>query len=660
MIKSMQQMKTEQAHILIVDDDEDNVRILETFLSSEGYMTDRAYTGQEALRKIDIKEYDLILLDVMLPDTDGYQICQKLKSSPVHNEIPITVVSALDRIDDKLKSLNLGAEDFLSKPIDEQELLLRVKKQIHNKQLLERTRREKRELKSLSNVISINYYEKTLEEILDVITIETSLLLESDRTTLFLRNGKFLISKNAQGLNHNGPLIIPMDKGIAGTVARSGEPYITNNVDEDSNFNQMVDKKTGYETQRVICCPIFHKHKVIGIIQSLNKKKPYSEHDLEMLQRICDHTSNILIRFYAEKRLKESEQLYKNLMDGMSNAIFTVENDGKISYVNRSFTKLTGYTNDEIIRKDIRLLFVPSDLTNINEMGTEIDRVETQLISKEFELIPVEISIRPYSIENKAGKIFTVTDLRDHLELEKKQVEIEKIRSDFNSMIIHDLKNPLSIIMGFAEMLQTEAVGQLNDKQREFMSKITESSDHLLTLTNEILDISKYEAGRMPLKRVEVYISDVIGQIIQTQSLQLKKKEIEILENKIEMPLIFGDPDKLYRLFTNLINNAIKFTKNKGQIQINYSINSSADGKTYLVTEVKDNGVGIPKDDIAKIFHKYKQASNKDKGDEKGTGLGLAICKLISEAHDGSITVKSEVSVGTSFFIHLPIFDVDE
>ncbi|MCB0280273.1 MAG: response regulator, partial [Calditrichaeota bacterium] len=522
---------TEQPYILVVDDDQDNVKILESFLGSEGYKTDRAYTGQEALQKLETKSFDLILLDVMLPDTDGYQICKKLKSSPNHKEIPITFVSALDRIDDKLKSLNVGAEDFLSKPIDEQELLLKVRRQIHNKILLDKTRREKRELKSLGNIISINYYEKSLEEILDIITIETSLLLGSDRTSIFLRNGKFLVSKNAQGLSSEGPLIIPSDKGIAGHVATSGNYYMTNDTEKDEFFNKKTDKKTGYQTRRVICCPIFHKHKVIGVIQSLNKQDAYTDYDLEMLKRIADHTSNILIRFYTEKRLKESEQLYKNLMDGMNNALFTVDNDGKISYVNNSFTKLTGYIPDEIIRKDIKILFIPTDLHNINDLGDDIEKIQTQIISKDFDLFPVEISVRPFSIENKTGRIFTAIDMRDRIEIEKRQLEMQKMRSDFNSMIVHDLKNPLSIIMGFAEMLESQTIGELNQKQSDFVAKIVDSSEQLLKLTNEILEISKFESGKMPLKMQELDISDLINQIVQTQQLSFKKKDISFIED---------------------------------------------------------------------------------------------------------------------------------
>lgn len=648
----------EQPTILVVDDDADNVRILEIFLNSHGYKTDRAYTGEETLRKVfeTNNDYDLILLDVMLPDTSGYQVCEKIKSTPSIKEIPITFVTALDKMDDKLKSLNLGAEDFLSKPIDEKELIIKVKRQISNRQILEKNKREKRELKSLSSILSINYYEKDLEEILDTITIETSLLLDSDRTSIFLKSGNYLISKNAQGIHNKKPLVIPVDQGICGYVARNAEAYISNDVQNDAVFNMGIDKKTGYITKRVIAYPIFHKEKVIGVIQSLNKKKPYNEYDLEMLKKLADHTANILIRFYAEKKVKESEKLHRNLMERLSNAILTVDENDKITYVNTAFNKLTGYQSGEILRKDLRILFIPSDLTNLLEIGEKAQNVETQIINKDFELLPVEVTMTKYEPDSKKSyRIFSFNDLRERYEVEKHQLELDKMRSDFNSMIIHDLKNPLSIIIGFAELMQSNALGDLNEKQGDYVNKIISSSEQMLKLTNEMLEISKYEAGKMHLKYSQVNVSEVIEEIATSQTLMFKKKNIEFNEHKIDIPLISGDQDKLKRVFNNLIGNAIKFTPENGNIDVYYKLQSD-NNKTYLLVEVRDNGVGIPEDDLKNLFNKYKQsARNKAFTSDEGTGLGLAICKMISESHNGSIYAQSIENKGSSFFVKLPV-----
>jgi len=345
-------------------------------------------------------------------------------------------------------------------------------------------------------------------------------------------------------------------------------------------------------------------------------------------------------------------------MDGMNNALFTVDNEGKVSYVNNSFAKLTGYIPDEIMKKDIKILFIPTDLHNINDLGDDIDKLQTQIISKDFDLFPVEISVRPFSIENKTGRIFTAIDMRDRIEIEKRQVEMQKMRSDFNSMIVHDLKNPLSIIMGFAEMLESQTIGDLNQKQTDFVAKIVDSSEQLLKLTNEILEISKFESGKMPLKIQELDISDLINQIVQTQQLSFKKKDISFIEKKIDFPVLKGDVDKLNRLFTNLIINALKFSKQKGTISIHYDFTTRNKNQNFIIVEVQDTGVGIPKKDLPAIFSKYKQAENRAKISEKGTGLGLAICKMIVEAHKGKISVKSEGGLGTSFFVELPIEEI--
>lgn len=649
----MTQQNPDSATILVVDDDKDNVRILETYLKSEGYRTDRAYSGSEALEKVYEQDFDLILLDVMLPDTSGYQICEKIKTTPEHADIPITMVTALDKIDDKLKSLNLGAEDFLSKPIDETELLLKVKRQISHKLTLERNRREKQELKALSNILSINYYEKTLEEILKIITVETSYLLDSDRTTIFLKNGNKLISKNAEGLGSK-PLIIPIDKGICGYVATNGEAYVVNDTTQEPMFNPEVDKKTGYVTKRIITFPIFHQDKVIGVIQSLNKRKDYNSYDLELIKRIADHTSNVLIRFYAEKKLMESERLHRNLMERQSNAIFTVDNSDRINFSNQAFTKLTGYQTEEILNKDIKILFIPSDLDTLYDLD-EAKEVETTLISKSFEMLQVAVTITRYEADNRqTGRIFSVIDLRDRKELEKQQMEIERMRQDFNSMIVHDLKNPLSIIMGFSELILNDA-SNLNQKQKDFVEKIMTSSEDLLKLTNEILEVSKYEAGKMPLQIEQVDMNELVDEVLNSQSLAIRGKQIDLLNEKIELVTpVEADAEKIKRLFTNLLSNAIKFTPKNGQIRLKYRF-LDISGVDYLEIKVSDTGVGIPEDDLPRIFDKYRQTkASTAHTDDMGTGLGLSICKMITESHQGKIEVNSQVNVCTTFTVTLP------
>lgn len=634
--------------ILVVDDDKDNVRILETYLKSNGYDTDRAFTGSEAIRKLGETSYDLILLDVMLPDTSGYQICEKIKSTPGQQDIPITMVTALDKIDDKLKSLNLGAEDFLSKPIDEKELLIKVKRQIKNKTVLEKNRREKQELKALGNILSINYYEKSLDDILRTISAETTYLLDSERTTIFLKNGNKLVSKSRN--KEAKPLVIPADVGVAGQVATSGEPYISNGNAGASST----------QAKRVLAYPILHKNRVIGIIQSTNKSTDFTDYDLTLVQKIADHTSNVLIRFYAEKKLKDSEKLHRNLMSRQSNAIFTVNNNNTISFANEAFTDLTGYQDKEIVSKDLKILFIPSELTMLEELG-EVKEVETTIISKNFDMMPVSVTITSFEIDNRqSGRIISVIDLRDRKALEAQQLEMAKMRQDFNSMIVHDLKNPLSIIIGFSELIHNESLGELTGKQKDFMSKIIASSEDLLTLTNEILEVSKYEAGQMSLSFGDVDISALVNDVAVSQSLGFKNKSIEFYEDKIELPIVTADRDKIKRLLTNLFSNALKFTPENGKISVLYKL-LSEDGKEFVEISVKDSGVGIPPEDVGNIFNKYKQSKkNQRHTEDKGTGLGLAICKMIMESHGGDIEVESEVNVGTTFIATLPVEQEDE
>ena len=646
----MAPLNPKSAYILIVEDDKTSAYIIKTTLTKAGYTNiDVAVNGKQAIDKAQKRVYDLILLDLLLPDTDGYEICKKVKSWEVYDEIPITMISSIDNHEEKINALNLGIEDFISKPIHEKEFLIKVNRQITKRFTLEQTRLEKRELNCLGNILNLNYSDLTLEDILENITLEVTRLIGSDRSSIFLKKGKYLISKPAQGVEKN-PIIIPTDKGIVGKVARTGIEHISNQVEADPDFHKTTDIKTGYKTTRMITYPIFHEYKVIGVIQTLNKATEYTAHDVSMLKKVSMYTANILARYYAEKQIKRSERFYRKLLDRLYNGVFIVDENDKIIYINQAFTDIFGYTKKEIIGKSKRVLFVPSDMIYLDELGVNIQNIETHLLNKNYDLCPVKLSTKYFELEEGvSGVIYNVSDLRTSLELERKELELDRIRTEFNSMVIHDLKNPLTTIIGFADILKQQIIGDLNTKQLDFIERIDHSSQQMLTLTTEMLEFSKLESGNIPLQIQDVDLRKVIQSVIEGQTLFFKKKNISYIEEDIHVPYLEGDHEKLYRLFTNLVSNAIKFTPIDGKLFIGYDVRGS-----MITVEIRDTGVGIPAEDIPYIFHKYKQSKHTN-NEEGGTGLGLAICKQITEAHHGEIEVKSKLNEGTSFFVTLPV-----
>lgn len=237
-------------------------------------------------------------------------------------------------------------------------------------------------------------------------------------------------------------------------------------------------------------------------------------------------------------------------------------------------------------------------------------------------------------------------------ELEKKNKELQKLdqmKSDFISTVSHELRTPLTTIRETVSQIAEGILGPTTEEQREFLNICKEDVDRLTRIINNLLDISKIEAGRIELKRELIDLKSLIHQIITSLQFKAGKKELTL---KSTLPTheirIYADHDKLIQVFMNLINNALKFTSS-GSIEI-----SVLENDNEFECHVIDTGMGITKEDLTKVFSKFQQFGRKHGAGEKGTGLGLSIAKGIIELHKGRIWVESEYGKGTQFVFTLP------
>ncbi|MBF0330373.1 MAG: GAF domain-containing sensor histidine kinase [Candidatus Omnitrophica bacterium] len=230
--------------------------------------------------------------------------------------------------------------------------------------------------------------------------------------------------------------------------------------------------------------------------------------------------------------------------------------------------------------------------------------------------------------------------------------DISKKKTEFISAVSHELRTPLTSIKGYASILMTGKVGDIPDAVKERLGKINSHSDNLVKLINDLLDISRIESGRVEMKVAPQNIKLLLENTADLLTPQLKDKGVTIKLNvPADMPLIEYDPTQVDRVFINLISNAIKFTPAGGSITINAAPNLGLGESTF---EVADTGIGIKKEDLARIFDEFFRVDNDINMKVKGTGLGLALAKNIVEAHFGRMWVTSEVGHGTTFHFTLP------
>jgi signal transduction histidine kinase len=269
--------------------------------------------------------------------------------------------------------------------------------------------------------------------------------------------------------------------------------------------------------------------------------------------------------------------------------------------------------------------------------------------------------VRPFSdkqiklLETFADQaVIAIENVRLFREIEAKRRELEaanRHKSEFLANVSHELRTPLNAIIGFSEVLVEKMFGELNDKQNEYVADILSSGRHLLSLINDILDLSKIEAGRMELESTTFDLPLAIDNALLLVRERASRHGIK-LDRAIDSRLgdFTGDERKVKQILVNLLSNAVKFTPEGGQIKVEASLGDSA-----VIVSVADTGIGIAKEDQEAIFEEFRQASGHYAQKREGTGLGLTLTRRFVEMHGGKIWVESEPGKGSKFTFTLPI-----
>ncbi|MCF0148383.1 MAG: HAMP domain-containing protein [Clostridium sp.] len=321
------------------------------------------------------------------------------------------------------------------------------------------------------------------------------------------------------------------------------------------------------------------------------------------------------------------------ILESMESGVIAVDNKQNVMLINPYAKNLFGI-NKDIIGKNISEYIIDYDIISFMRSIHEIETKEIKLLHP----IPRELRVKKAPIINTKkipiGVVITVLDITDIKRL-------ENIRSQFVANVSHELKTPLTSIKGFAETLKYV---EDNNTRNKFLDIIDKEAERLTTLINDILILSNIENNKM--KEEEFNPSEVIYDVINMFSKEVNNKEVEINFYNKGSENLLGDRDKFYQMMLNLVENAVKYSNNKTVINIRtYTI------KNYEYIEVEDNGIGIPADDLPRIFERfYRVDKSRAKG---GTGLGLAIVKHIVKMFNGEVYVDSEVNKGTKFTIKL-------
>jgi signal transduction histidine kinase len=226
-----------------------------------------------------------------------------------------------------------------------------------------------------------------------------------------------------------------------------------------------------------------------------------------------------------------------------------------------------------------------------------------------------------------------------------------RAKSDFLAKMSHELRTPLNVVIGFAELMLDEVPGKVNEEQRQCLDDIMTSGRHLLGLINEVLDLSKVEAGKVELRLQNIALSEVVESVTSAMMAVISQRRQNLdVDLDQGLPLVQADEARLRQVFFNLLSNASKFTPDGGEIKI-----EAARRNGWCEVSVRDNGIGIKSDDLKQIFEPFFQGDEVIDREGKGTGLGLALVKELIEMHGGRIWVESEYGKGSTFTFILPV-----
>jgi PAS domain S-box-containing protein len=403
--------------------------------------------------------------------------------------------------------------------------------------------------------------------------------------------------------------------------------------------------------------PLVGRERPIGsLVFLLRRMREWKGEEVQWAEIFCTMFSMSLENLFLLDDIFTEKNQLEVLVDSMPEGVFTTDTERKILTWNKAAQKITGWSSAEVLGKDCEMFikcqtvdktlcsescFIKSSMDNLSRRESDIE--STFIVGKDGQNIPVYITTAPiYGKREKASAcIFVFRDIT-------REKEIEQMKEDFLATVTHDLKSPLASIMGYSELMNTPAMGELNKNQKEFMDAIERSCRTLQLLVENILATTRLEDGQMQYTMYDFEVNELLSEMNEMFLPLANNKNIKLIAEANGKLCAHGDREKIKEVISNLLSNSVKFTPEGGTIALRSSRNNGE-----IQFSISDTGKGIPNEEIPRLFQKFSQL----KGEKRGTGLGLYIIKKILEAHGKEIRVESTPGKGSTFTFSLDARD---
>lgn len=445
--------------------------------------------------------------------------------------------------------------------------------------------------------------------------------------------------------------------GISGQVFRDGEPIIFHDANSDPRAQK--ESFTLLHVTNGITVPLIIEKRdeenrvvdktTIGVLHAFNKRhgEDFNEEDVRLLERMARNVGSIIANLQLYREVVEEREELLQTFESLSAGLVLVSPEGRISQMNSAARRIFG-VGGEIVGKQYGDVVSEDTFREVYQAAMRGEELNVREITVHLGGAERTYQIQAAQVKNEDGKdLGVVAIFMDITEIKN----IDRMKSSFVAMASHELRTPLTAIKGFTSTLLMDD-GFSPDERREFLMIIEQECDRLRRLIDDLLNTARIEANEsLKPNYTMVDIKALLDKVVMIQKQATNKHTIR-LDVRSELPKIVADEDKLDQILTNLMNNAIKYSPNGGDITIHCMLEEG--GKSYLFG-VEDQGLGIPKDHANKVFDKFHRVNNDDNRKIYGTGLGLYLVKhLVETVHFGKIWVESEVGVGSTFLFRIP------
>ena len=519
---------------------------------------------------------------------------------------------------------------------------------IENAQLFAESQRRLQAVQALAAASQAVSATLQLDEILRLLAEKAYELLHVESASLVLIEGEQLVYKSAVGpaaAKVTG-LTIPLNRGIVGWVAQKNMPLLVPDVSQNEFFLRAVDEKTGYVTRAIACVPIQLQDKVIGVIQVINPLAgTFGSETINLLTGLASLAGTAIVHAQWVADLQSAENRYAGLFEDSIDPILITDLNGVITDANHTAAVFFGYDRTELIGQRVTRIhrivtaFLGSDRFQ-NLRGGGALTYQTRITTKAGNEIMVEVHAKLIQRRGQEFIQWIQRDLTEHLQL-------EEMRSDLISMIVHDLRSLLGNVISSLEVIQS-TLAPKNQVEHTLLSIASRSAARLSRLIDSLLDMRRLEAGEVTLNKNQTNFSALVAEAVEQVEPSAKDKGLR-LKNQVSprLPYLDVDTDMIRRVIINLLENSVKYTPEAGTVTL-----TAKAGPKEITLSVRDTGPGIPRSEYTHIFERFARLHRE--AAPKGLGLGLAFCKLAIEAHGGRIWVDSQLGSGSTFSFTLP------